>query len=154
MESAVISSLKPFMTRAIGPLLEVHARGVSDDLKDALELWVGGAVRVNQRAILGECRIEFLTLVDERTSSLVCLGAVSLLYTLTSEAKHVLLVKTLDVQANVITKHETDWRIADLVLVRESETWTGIELPGLSESGVPLVHLHIRGGACSGCQDP
>ena len=47
------------------PLLGVHTAGVLDCLKDALELWVGGAVWVWERAILGELVLKVLTLVDE-----------------------------------------------------------------------------------------
>merc|ERR1719240_1612382 len=49
----------------LGPLLGVDTDGVLDGLKDALELRVGGAVWVRQRAILLKLLLEFLALVDE-----------------------------------------------------------------------------------------
>ena len=49
----------------LGPRLGVHTAGVRDCLKDALELWVGGAGWILERAILGELVLEILTLVDE-----------------------------------------------------------------------------------------
>jgi len=51
--------------RHLGPLLRIHAQRVLDGLQDALELRVGGAGRVRERAILGELCLELLALVDE-----------------------------------------------------------------------------------------
>ena len=49
----------------LGPHLRVHTAGVLDCPNDALELWVGGAVWIWERSILGEFLLEVLTLLAE-----------------------------------------------------------------------------------------
>ena len=46
-------------------LLRVHFGGVGNGLEDALELWVGGAVWVWERLVLGKRLLVLLAFVDE-----------------------------------------------------------------------------------------